>query len=231
MKKIKAILFDMDGVLIDAKDWHYQALNEALGLFGMAISRYDHLITYNGLPTKKKLQMLTLEKGLPKGLHKFLNELKQQYTLNEIQINCKPLFIHQYLLTKLKAQGFKLAVCSNSIKSSMELMLSKANIIQYFDFLLSNQDVSKSKPDPEIYTKAMNKLKLNPEECLIIEDSPHGLLAAKESGAYVLEVNDINDVNFENINKRILVIEKGNYEKDQQNPQYTHPDCREIQVL
>ena len=59
MKKIKAVLFDMDGVLIDAKDWHYEALNKALGLFGMEINRYDHLNTFDGLPTKVKLQMLS----------------------------------------------------------------------------------------------------------------------------------------------------------------------------
>jgi len=53
MNKIKAIIFDMDGVLIEAKDWHYEALNKALRLFGMEISRYDHLVTYDGLPTKK----------------------------------------------------------------------------------------------------------------------------------------------------------------------------------
>ena len=79
MSKIKAVIFDMDGVLIDAKDWHYEALNQALELFGYKISRYDHLVTFDGLPTKKKLEMLTIEKGLPKGLHKFINHMKQIY--------------------------------------------------------------------------------------------------------------------------------------------------------
>ena len=55
MTKIKAIVFDMDGVLIDAKEWHYEALNRALGLFGYGISRYDHLSRYDGLPTRRKL--------------------------------------------------------------------------------------------------------------------------------------------------------------------------------
>ena len=63
--KIKAVLFDMDGVLIDAKDWHYEALNKALGLFGIEISRYDHLATFDGLPTKVKLQMLSKKYYLP----------------------------------------------------------------------------------------------------------------------------------------------------------------------
>ena len=79
--KIKAIVFDMDGVLIEAKDWHYEALNKALRLFGYEISRYDHLVTYDGLPTSKKLEMLSLEKGLPTGLHQFINQMKQSYKL------------------------------------------------------------------------------------------------------------------------------------------------------
>jgi beta-phosphoglucomutase len=70
--KIKAIIFDMDGVLVEAKEWHYKALNRALELFGYQISRYDHLTTYDGLPTSKKLEMLSLESGLPKELHKFI---------------------------------------------------------------------------------------------------------------------------------------------------------------
>lgn len=61
-RKIKAVLFDMDGVLIDAKEWHYEALNKALKLFGMEISRYDHLNTFDGLPTKVKLMMLAKKK-------------------------------------------------------------------------------------------------------------------------------------------------------------------------
>lgn len=98
--KIKAIIFDMDGVLIEAKDWHYEALNGALELFGMSISRYDHLVTYDGLPTKKKLEMLSLERGLPKGLHKFINDMKQQYTMEIVHAKCKPVFHHQYALSK-----------------------------------------------------------------------------------------------------------------------------------
>ena len=85
---IKAVIFDMDGVLIDAKEWHYEALNKALGLFGYEISRYDHLVTYDGLPTSKKLEMLTMEKGMPQKLHTFINSLKQQYTVDKIRNIC-----------------------------------------------------------------------------------------------------------------------------------------------
>ena len=205
---IKAIIFDMDGVLIDAKEWHYEALNRALGLFGYTISRYDHLVTYDGLPTKKKLEMLTLERGLPRALHGFLNELKQIYTNELIHLKCKPLFHHEYALARLKQEGFKMAVGSNSIRATIELMLSKANLLQYFEFTLSNQDVQKSKPDPEIYQTAIARLGLKPSECLIVEDNEHGIKAATASGAHVLRVTSPFDVNYENIHARVSQLQR-----------------------
>src|SRR6266568_3529031 len=90
---IKAVVFDMDGVLIEAKDWHYDALNRALRLFGYEISRYDHITTFDGLPTRKKLQMLTAENGLPVELHEFINDMKQRYTMEIVNALCKPRFI------------------------------------------------------------------------------------------------------------------------------------------
>jgi len=119
--KIKAVIFDMDGVLIEAKDWHYDALNRALGLFGHTISKYDHLITFDGLPTVTKLDMLTLEKGLPKKLHEFVNELKQKYTLELVHQHCKPRFYHEYALSQLRSQGYKIGCGSNSVHNSMKI--------------------------------------------------------------------------------------------------------------
>ena len=94
--RIRAIVFDMDGVLIDARDWHYEALNRALGLFGFTITRHDHLVSYDGLSTRKKLEMLTLEQALPNGLHSFINEMKQRYTEELVLQKCRPVFQHEY---------------------------------------------------------------------------------------------------------------------------------------
>jgi beta-phosphoglucomutase-like phosphatase (HAD superfamily) len=207
MTKIKAVIFDMDGVLIDAKDWHYEALNQALGLFGYEISRYDHLVTFDGLPTKKKLEMLSMERGLPKGLHNFINHMKQIYTMEHVYMKCKPLFNHQYALSKLKAEGYKLALGSNSVRITIDMMMEKADLNKYFDFTLSNQDVVKSKPDPEIYLKAIERLKLKPEECLVVEDNQNGVKAALASGANLLQVKDVYDVTYTNIKRRIAEIE------------------------
>jgi len=208
--KISTVLFDLDGVLIDAREWHYEALNSALDLFGTQISRYDHLVTYNGLPTRKKLEMLSLERGLPEGLHEFINELKQVYTMNIIHAKCKPLFQHQYAISRLKDAGYRMAVCSNSIKQSIEAMLQHADLLQYFDFFLSNQDVSKPKPDPEIYLKAMERLGVRAEECLVVEDNQNGIKAARAAGAHLLCVADVTEVNFPNIFGRIRQLEELN---------------------
>jgi beta-phosphoglucomutase len=207
--RIKAILFDMDGVLIDAKEWHYEALNKALQLFGMEISRYDHLVTYDGLPTRKKLEMLSLEKGLPQGLHSFINRLKQVYTIEMVQTRCKPVFRHQYALARLKQEGYRLAVCSNSIRKTVELMMEKSALNHYLDLMLSNEDVSRSKPDPEIYISAIHRLGLEPEECLIVEDNPHGIEAARASGGHLMQVGSVQDVHYQNIKESIARVETG----------------------
>lgn len=203
---IKAVIFDMDGVLIDAKDWHYDALNQALRLFGLEISRADHLTTFDGLPTRRKLEMLTVTEGLPVELHGFLNDLKQAYTMEIVNARCRPTFIHEYALAKLKSRGIKLAVASNSVRNSVVAMMERSHLAVYLDVMLSNEDVSKPKPDPEIYIRAMEQLGVQPQEALIVEDNEHGIRAARASGAHVLVVKTVQDVNLVNIERRIEEI-------------------------
>ncbi|WP_374487349.1 HAD family hydrolase [Zoogloea sp.] len=205
---IKAVLFDMDGVLIEAKEWHYEALNKALDLFGVPISRHDHLTVFDGLPTRKKLEMLSLEKGLPSQLHEFINEMKQQYTMDIVYSQCKPKFVHQFALSSLRAKGYKLAVCSNSVRNSVETMMQKAGLSEYLHFMVSNEDVTKGKPDPEMYLKAIAHFGLSPSECLVVEDNENGIRAAKASGAHLLVVKEVDDTNLHNIQKRIDEIER-----------------------
>jgi beta-phosphoglucomutase-like phosphatase (HAD superfamily) len=207
MKKIKSVIFDMDGVLIEAKEWHYESLNRALNLFGTEISRFEHLVTYDGLPTRMKLQMLSLERGLPEALHEFINEMKQIYTMEIVFAKCKPTFYHQYALSRLKSDGYRMAVCSNSVQQSVEMMLQRADLLKYIDFYFCNQDVGRPKPHPEIYLNAMTRLGLTPDECLIVEDNPNGIKAARDSGAHVLCVTDVSEVNYSNIKRKIAELE------------------------
>ena len=197
---IKAFLFDMDGVLIDAKDWHYDALNMALSHFGYGISFHQHLSTFDGLPTRDKLNLLTETVSLPVGLHQIINDLKQKYTLRIAAEKTTPTFCHEYVLSFLKNSGYKLACCSNSMKQTIHDMLSRANILQYFDLILSNEDVEKAKPSPEIYSKAINYFGLKPFECIVVEDNKNGIEAGIAAGAHVIEINETSDVNINTIN-------------------------------
>lgn len=204
---IKAILFDMDGVLIEAKEWHYEALNRALHLFGMPISRFDHLTSFDGLPTLKKLELLSLERSLPKELHEFINEMKQKFTMEIVHSRCKPTFVHEYALSNLKSMGYKLAVCSNSVRNTVETMMQRSALAGYLDFMISNEDVSRGKPDPEMYVRAMEHFGLKPSECLIIEDNENGVKAARASGGHLLIVKEVVEVNLSNVLGRISEIE------------------------
>ena len=119
----KAILFDLDGVLVNMPDGHYEALNKALKLFGVEIGRDEHAEYFNGLPTRKKLEELERQGRLPTGLREFVNEVKQTHTKQVIPKYCAPDYSKIILLNHLKTRGLKLACCSNSIKETLHLML------------------------------------------------------------------------------------------------------------
>lgn len=204
--KIKLIIFDLDGVLVDAKKIHYDVLNKALG-DEYKINWEDHLNKYDGLKTSKKLEILTKEKNLPVSLHELIWKNKQKYTLEELQ-NITESHRLKECFKKISENGYKIACASNSIRKTVITILTKLKIIEFFDILISNEDVKNSKPHPEMYWKCMSELNLLPEETLIVEDSPYGLLAASRSNAHVMRVKNSNDVYFENIDFFLKNINK-----------------------
>jgi beta-phosphoglucomutase len=205
--RIEAVIFDMDGVLIDAREWHYEALNRALSHFGYEISRFDHLVTYDGLPTRQKLEMLSRERGLPRDLHTFLNQLKQVYTMEIVHARCKPTFQHEFALSRLHAEGYRLAVASNSIQNTVDVMMQRADLAKYLAMTVSNECVSAGKPDPEIYTQTMSRLGVRSEATLVVEDNEKGIKAATDAGAHVLPVSEPVDVTYDRIRAEIDRLE------------------------
>lgn len=204
--RIKLIIFDLDGVLVEAKKIHYDALNRALGTY--AIDWNEHLSIYDGLKTYQKLDIITERKGLPKELHESVWGLKQKYTLEALK-ELKPNQTLQSVMSALSEDGYKLAVCSNSIRKTVLTVLAKLGIIEFIDLIISNEDVKNSKPHPEMYWKAISMMGCLPEETLIIEDSPYGLLAAARSKSYILRVKNPTEVTYTNIFKKLTEIEMG----------------------
>lgn len=178
MKNISAVLFDLDGVLVDACDWHYKALNNALVDHGYSpINETDHNNTFNGLPTKVKLHML----NVPLNKIDEINSLKQKHTIdiinNHATIMNEKIELHKFL----HSMGIKIACVTNSIRQTAELMLEKTGQLKYIDLLISNEDVEKNKPSPDCYNKAVNYWNLKKSECLCVEDSDKGIQAVINS--------------------------------------------------
>ena len=198
---MKLIIFDLDGVLVEARDIHYEALNRALSEVDekYVIGREEHLSSYDGLSTSKKLKKLTKEKGLSESLHGQVWEGKQKCTHKVISDTVEPSSLIHMLLRRLKAEGYTIYCASNSIRSSVKLMLLKTGYIEFIDEYFSNEDVKNPKPHSEIYLKCMVHAGVNPEDCLIVEDSHIGREAAAKSGANVLGVKGLEDVNIKNV--------------------------------
>lgn len=199
----KLVIFDLDGVLVDAKEIHYDALNNALQNIDpkFVISWEDHLKKYDGMKTYDKLKLLSINKGLPLdlSLQQKIFDDKQFYTakaLSKLKKNSDLINLFQ----ELRNNGYTIACCSNSIKKTVHLVLKKLGISDFFDIKLSNESVKFAKPHPEIYWKAMSYFGATPEDTLIVEDSPTGLTAAYKSGAKVLRVKNPKDFDFDKIN-------------------------------
>jgi HAD superfamily hydrolase (TIGR01509 family) len=198
------IIFDMDGVLVDACDWHRDALNMALKeVSNYEISREDHYSVFNGSPTKVKLQKLTEMGVVSAEAHTAIYELKQSNTMHIIERQCEVSSEKIQLIEWLKDQGVVVCCYTNSIRETASLMLEKTGILSSIDTLVTNQDVENPKPHPEGYLKILKQYKCAPENAIIVEDSPKGLRAAKEAGCAILEVKDATEVTIHRVKEFI----------------------------
>jgi len=185
---IKVVLFDLDGVLIDAVGLHQKAFIEAVRPYKEIDEAY-HMKYLNGIPTKKKLEKL----GFNTDLIEEINSKKQEITFKLIQDTIRPIKIVSGVITELKKRKIPFAVCSNSIRKSIELFLECAQITGA-EFIISNQDVINPKPDPEMYLKAMKLFGFSKKETMIVEDAPAGIQAAMAAGGVLCQVKDPYDL-------------------------------------
>jgi HAD superfamily hydrolase (TIGR01509 family) len=197
---IKAIIFDLDGVLINSKHIHYETFCKSVKKVSEITLTWDqHTLLYDGLSTRQKLQKMTDATLITNEQADKIFFLKQNFTEQQIRETVKPRPYLIYLLQTLKAKGYTLACASNCIRPTVILFLEMLNIIDFFSIILSNNDVFTPKPSPEIYLKCFQQLNRFPSECLICEDSHYGRQAARASGAHLLEVEDAEDVTLEKI--------------------------------
>ena len=204
MYRIEAILFDLDGVLVDACGWHYRALNEALLFYKKPIIEYqEHLKTYNGLPTLKKLNML----GIAEDLANKINDAKQEFTLDIIKKNARLMPEKIELHKFLKQNKIKIGCVTNSIRKTTEEMLKTTEQFEYMDIIICNEDVKQNKPSPDCYNLAIKTLNVNPLNVLCVEDSEKGIMSVTSSIAkHLLIVKNTHEVNVTNIQNKLKEI-------------------------
>ena len=190
---IRAIVFDLDGVLVDAREWHYAAFDRAIGMFGFHVGGLEHAEVYDGLPTRRKLELLTERNGFPKSLHGLVSEVKQQETRKMILERCKMDSEVVNAVRGLLRDGYRLAVASNAIRESVEGMLAMSGLARHFEFCLSNQDVPRGKPDPGVYLEAAKRLGMDPDECLAVEDNENGFRSALSARFHLCKVSSPHD--------------------------------------
>lgn len=206
----KLLIFDLDGVLVDSRKIHFEALNRALMDCNpkFVISWDEHLSKYDGLPTTNKLQLLTKEKGLPSAAYDTIWRNKQAHTV-DLYSNIEQDENLRGLCAKLSLNGVKIAVASNSIRDTMKIALLRKGIMEYVNYMVSNEDVKRSKPFPDMYWKAMTTLDSIPEHTVIIEDSHIGRQAALASKAHLIPVRGPEDLNEAVIDAALQVLSGG----------------------
>ena len=193
----EAIFFDLDGVLLPAQRWHYTALNRALEHFGYP--PIDDFAKYDGLPTRVKLEML----GIPEDDRPKIVDKKQTETLRLIHTRAEPNIVHRHALAELRADGYLIGVISNAVRATVYAALWRTKLAKFADLVLSNEEVTKAKPDPEIYEKAKSCIGRYVRPVLAVEDSEVGCASARGAGIPVMHVKGIMEVNYERITQAL----------------------------
>jgi beta-phosphoglucomutase len=205
--KIKLIAFDLDGVLADTEEFHYHALIHA-------IRQHTHLdeqqiievVKKDGTSTKSKLDIIKTIYGVSNEVIAKIDIAKQVQVLQEFK-NMKPSDIQQHLFQWLREKKYKIALVSNSRLTNVMIIVDKLNLAGVFDLIVTPVTLT-PKPDSAMYTYSITELKVFPQETLILEDSPAGIESGVRSGAFVLPINKIDDVNLLTLQ---CVIDEANY--------------------
>jgi beta-phosphoglucomutase len=183
----RAILFDMDGVVVDSMGFHAAAWKEVLGEHGLALEDID-IFRREGMSGRKSVEDIFTDQGVPfPGDEAYLRLEEKKHSLFERNhITLFPLV--RDIIEWAGSEGISTALVTGSPRRSVEHMMP-ADVLALFDAVITADDVIRGKPDPESYEKAMRALNTGPAETLVVENSPMGVLSAKAAGAlcYALE--------------------------------------------
>lgn len=187
MKNIKAVLFDMDGLMIDSEPLHLQAVNSVLAKYGKHLTEEENTKRYIGIPDVDGAKDMVVRFHLPISAEEFVlaKQVKTKQLLRN-NIVAQPGLID--LMTNLHKNGYKIAIASSSKLETIEIVIEGFRIGSLIDALASADEVKNGKPAPDVYLLAAKKLGVKPEQCLVLEDAPKGVEAGKRAGMLIFAI-------------------------------------------
>lgn len=179
MAKYKALLFDLDGTLVDSEPFHFGTWNALLAESNVQLEYTDFLKNYAGIPIPGNAARLKELYQIETPIETLISR-KEQMTVEGLQTSVIGLMPHvQETLDFFRSKNIKMALVTASTRNDVNGMFRNNRLDKYFDLMITRTDVTKSKPDPECYNMAVEKLGLEKSECLVFEDTLNGLRAAK----------------------------------------------------
>lgn len=202
---VKAVIFDMDGVLVDSQPIHYKADMIALEKLGVNVS-LEQLQKYTGTSNPNRFARFKKDFGIAQSVEE-ITVLQESIIFDLIAKNdLQPIKGVKQLLDNLKLHNLNLAVASSSSHRFIDAVLTKINIKDYFDIIVSGEDLKNSKPAPDIFLATANKLNITPADCIVIEDSENGVLAAITANMKCIGYINPNSGN-QDLTKATLIVD------------------------
>lgn len=190
LNNIKAIIWDMDGVLIDSESHYLKREKEFLEKLGVKTS--DNVLkNYMGVPFSKYFPLLAKEYGSKMSLDKA--QEKYHEFIEELYSNHVELTPHIMEVFDKLSSEYSFALATSTTKKLTDVILNKFSILKYFQVRVHGDEVQNGKPNPEIFLKSCAKLEINPEEAIIVEDSLNGIKAGKAAGIKVIALKSIHN--------------------------------------
>jgi len=188
-RAIHAIVFDLEGTLLDMAGWRKSSLEKALHRFGHTPPPDLHL-GQNVKSCRAALEQLSLEHGFPRGLHAAVERLESAFAARDRAARLRPAFEKEYLLVRLRREGYRLVACSKVDAPSARAALEASGLLAWFELVVSAEDATQPKPSPEIFLSVCDQLGLRPKQVLAIESDPAGIEAARHAGIHLCRVTD-----------------------------------------
>lgn len=194
---IKAVIFDLDGLMVDSEPVHFKAYEKALSELGKKLPEHDYAEYYVGISDHDAAQDMVKRYNLPISADELLVRKAQVFAqlLPGNVVPQKGLFD---LLHDLRAHGYKTAVASGAMLPDIKQIIASLNLQDSFDALCSADSVQHGKPAPDLFLLAARTLDVPPQNCLVLEDAPAGVQAAKSAGmkCYAIPSRETKGRNF-----------------------------------